>query len=331
MVQKARRVVVTQPNQVEIEEFDCPAPCAHEVLIATQSTLISPGTERAFYLALPMTNAAYPLYPGYSNIGTLQVLGDKVSHLQVGQRVASMAQHSSHAVLAAHQCLPVPDQAADEDAVFFNLIAIAMQAVHKARIELGESVVVLGAGLIGLFALQLARLAGGMPVIAVDRDEARLKLATKLGADAALPANDDLSSELDLLTQGSRANVVIEATGAAPAIPTAFQLAAERGRVILLGSTRGTVDGVDFYHDVHRKGLTIIGAHERTRPQYETFPGWWPQLREQQIALHLLAWQRIHVQALISHRYSWSDFPKAYEHIADWDSRALGMLINWQG
>jgi threonine dehydrogenase-like Zn-dependent dehydrogenase len=86
--------------------------------------------------------------------------------------------------------LTVPTELSDEEAVFFRLIAIALQGVRKAHIELGESVVVLGLGLIGLLALQLAKLSGGLPVIGVDLSETRLDFARKVGADVALLSDD---------------------------------------------------------------------------------------------------------------------------------------------
>lgn len=235
----------------------------------------------------------------------------------------------SHVVIAAEKCVPVPLELKDESAVFFNLIAIAMQAVHKARIELGESVLVLGAGLIGIFAMQLARQSGGLPVIGVDLDTARLKLAKHGGADSTLLADDAVVSNLQSLLQADGAKVVIEATGHPDAVLSAFQLASTKGRVLLLGSLRGETDGVNFYRDVHRKGLTIIGAHEITRPLVENSPGYWKQQDEHNIALRLLAAGRLHTDHLISHHFKAAEFPKAYEILASWDTSVMGMMIHW--
>jgi len=317
----AQRISVQKPSQVVIEEFTPPSPQAGEVLIQTRTSLVSPGTERAFYLALPNTNANYPLYPGYSNIGKVIALGTGVEGLQVGDRVASTTPHASQVVAPAAKCVLVPAGLSDDEAAFFNLIAIAMQGVHKARIELGEKVLVIGAGMIGLFAMQLARQSGGLPVLIVDQDAQRLQIAQTLGADVTAPPDaPDLPNS---------AAVVIEATGAAAAVVLAFQSAAPRGRVILLGSSRGETDGVNFYRDVHRKGISIIGAHEITRPQYEDSPGWWTQTAEHRIALELLARGRLQVQPLITHHFNWQDFSHAYDLLASWDSLAMGMVIHW--
>jgi L-iditol 2-dehydrogenase len=323
------RAVVKEPTVVEIEQFEPPEPQSGQVLIRTRASLISPGTERAFFLALPNTNAAYPLYPGYSNIGEVIALGDGVEGLQVGDRVASGAPHASHVVMDAVACQRVPEQVSDEDATFFNLIAIAMQGVRKTRIELGEPVIVIGVGPIGMFALQLAKLNGALPVIAIDQDEHRLELARTAGADVALTNDERLQAAIREQTGADGAPVVIEATGAPAAILLAFRLAMLRGRVSLLGSARGETDGVNFYRDVHRKGLSVIGAHEITRPRHDSLPGWWTQADEHRVALRLLAMQRLSVQPLISHRFTWQAFPQAYELLTRRDSALFGMVIDW--
>lgn len=326
---QAQQVVIREPGVMQIESFDVRSPGPGEMLIRTRTSLISPGTERAFFLALPTTNANYPLVPGYSNIAEVIALGEGVDQFKVGDRVASTAQHKSHEVVAAANCCLVPEILADEEAAFFNLIAIAMQGVHKARIELGESVMVIGAGPIGIFAMQLARLSGGLPLVAVDRDSARLSLAEKLGADYTLSSEQDVKQALISHCGLDGTSVVIEATGSPGVVVSAFQWAATKGRVILLGSARGEADGVNFYRDIHRKGLTVIGAHEITRPLHANYPGWWTQHAEHLIALELLARQRIQVQPLISHRFSVQEFSKAYEMLSAWDQSAIGMVIDW--
>ncbi|PJF40947.1 MAG: alcohol dehydrogenase [Phototrophicales bacterium] len=323
------RAVVRQPGAIELEAFDVPTPKPDEVLLRTRTTLISPGTERAFFLAMSNTSASYPLYPGYSQIGDIIAVGEAVDDWRVGDRVASIGNHASHVVISAKLCHRVPDVLTDEQAVFFNLIAIAMQAIHKARIELGESVIVLGAGLIGLFAMQLAKLSGGLPVIAVDQHARRLDIATQLGADGAFVEDDRVLSLIRAYTGREGAAVVIEATGVPDVVNRALHLVGRRGRVLLLGSTRGLTESVNFYRDVHRKGISIIGAHETTRPTHDTAPGWWTQYDEHRVALNLLAANRLYVDSLVTHRFHHAVFLDAYELLRNWDGNALGMVIDW--
>ena len=324
-----QRAVVTAGGQVELERFDPPLPQAGQVCLRARTTLISPGTERAFFLNLDNTDASYPIYPGYSFVGVVEACGAEVTGLRAGDRVVCPSPHASRALVDARACLPVPAELPDESAAFFNLLAIAMQGARKARIELGESVVVLGAGIVGILAMRLAQLSGGLPVIGIDLDLQRLDQARRVGADDILVSGGELARDLQDILGAAGSNVVIEATGAPSEVTTAFQLAAEKGRVVLLGSARGDSDGVNFYRDVHRKGLRIIGGHEITRPLHENSPGYWTQVSEHRVCLDLLSRRRVDVKPLITHRYNWRDFPRAYAHLADWDKDALGILIEW--
>lgn len=219
----------------------------------------------------------------------------------------------------------------EEQAAFFNLITITLQGVRKARVELGEPVVVLGAGLIGLLAMRLAKLCGALPAICVDKDERRLEFARQFGADAVLAADDKLPEVLQRLCEPSGASVVIEATGSPQAIVQAFSLTRRLGRVILLGSTRGETERVNFYRDVHQKGLTVVGAHNSTRPPQDSHPGWWSMRDDFRVSLKLLATRRLELQSLITHRFPWQQIPQAYELLSQWDGNAQGMLLDWRG
>ena len=326
----ANRAIVTAPGIVELQPFDLPALADDQVILQARRTLISPGTERAFFLDLPNTNVPYPLQPGYSFVGDVIARGADVDTPKIGDRVACTARHGSHAVMDARLCHLVPPALSDEEAGFFQLCAIAMQAVRKARIELGEPVLVLGAGIVGMLAMRLAQLSGGWPVIGVDVDAARLRLARQIGADVVITGGDSLDADVLQATDGRGPAVVIEATGMPQLISRAFQLCAAGGRVILLGSARGESDGVNFYRDAHKKGLHIIGAHESARPLHDNSPGWWTKLHEQALCLRLLAAGRVDVKPLVTHRYAAKDFALAYDHLAEWDRNALGIVIEWE-
>ncbi|MCY3833539.1 MAG: zinc-binding alcohol dehydrogenase [Chloroflexi bacterium] len=326
---RGQRAVVSAAGQVDLEWYDPPPPGPGQVLLRALSSLISPGTERAFFLNLANTNPEYPYFPGYSFVGEVIAVGDAVYSLTTGDRVVCRAAHQTYALVDGGVCAPVPPQLADEEAAFFALLAIALQGVRKARIELGESVVVLGAGLVGNLAMRLAQLSGGLPVVGVDLDPWRLALAQEIAADETLVNDECLAGDLRALLAANGADVVIEATGAPAAVATAFQLAAAGGRVVLLGSARGNTQDLNFYRDVHRKGLLVIGAHESNQPLHDSSPGCWTARREYALGLQLLARGRVQTAPLITHRYNWREFQSAYAQLANWDTDALGMLIEW--
>jgi 2-desacetyl-2-hydroxyethyl bacteriochlorophyllide A dehydrogenase len=324
------QVIFAQPGVATFTESEVAAPGPTQLLIRTRTSLISPGTERAFFLGLPNTTQSYPQAAGYCNAGEVVAMGDQVTGWQLGDRVATEGHHAAYVLSQAATAHRLPSGLSDEYAPFFNLASIALQGVRKARIELGEPVAVIGAGLIGLMALQLARLQGALPAISIDQDEGRLDFANQSGADALLVNNEGLLRELAKHTRGEGAAVVIEATGHPDAILTALACAKPFGRIVLLGSTRGETDHVNFYRDVHKKGLTLIGAHNSVRPKAESTHAFWTQVDDQRVALELLARGRLNVQPYITHRFAWHRAPEAYELLRAWDKSSLGILLDWR-
>ena len=330
MATQNQQVVFVDRGIAEVQECEIPVAGAGELLIRARVSLLSPGTERAFLLGLANTWPDYPQPTGYSHIGEVIAVGPGVQGWRTGERVASQANHRMFAAAPAQLCTKVPDGLPEDRAAFFRLISIAMQAVRKARIELGEPVVVIGCGLIGLLAMQLARLNGGLPVLSVDKDARRLAFADSLHVDGSFLADEDLKRALQERLDGEDPSVVFEATGHPEAIPAAFDLARFGGRVVLLGSTRGETEAVNFYRDVHKKGLTVLGAHESARPRQDSAPGWWTHQADQATALKLLAAGRLVVDPLTTHRFAWRDAAAAYETLARWEPGMLGTVLDWQ-
>ena len=328
---EAQRVVWPSRAKVEVETFTLPPIGDDEVRVATECTLISPGTERAFLLGLPNAQGRYPSRPGYSNIGTVIEVGKAVKNCQVGERVASTQGHTSHFVASPSRLLKVTSaDVPAEEAVFFNLGAIALQGVRKARIELGEATLVLGQGLIGLLAMQLSRLSGATPLIAADLTDSRLEISKSTGADYTLnPEDANFSEQLSDATNGNGPAVVIEATGHPDAISTALDVAGQDARVVLLASTRGETPKVNFYRDVHKKGLILYGAHNAIRPRQESSPNFWTLEDDSLLLLTLIAQKRLNVTSLISHRVPGEAAPDAYQRLMEWNPSLLGVVLQW--
>lgn len=331
-----KRVVWPERAKVDIEDFEIPSIADDEVLVETECSLISPGTERAFLLGLPNATGGFPSRPGYSNIGKVIAIGKTVTGWEVGERVASTRGHTSHFATEPNRLLKLeaPDSNTStvlaEEAVFFQLGAIALQGIRKARIELGEATLVLGQGLIGLLALQLARLNGAIPAIAADLTDSRLEVSKSLGADCTLnPEDTDFSEQLAAATSGKGTAVVIEATGHPDAISTALDVAGWGARVILLSSTRGETPKVNFYRDVHKKGLILYGAHNSIRPRHESSSHFWTLEDDSRLMLKLIAQKRFTVAPLITHRMRGEEAPKAYQLLMAWNPGLLGVVLQW--
>lgn len=314
---------------VRLATLKLPPLARDEVLIATSKTLISPGTERAMLLRLPGLTLKYPAKAGYSHVGRIVELGEDVKSLKPGDHVASRSHHASCVIAKAADCHLLPDSLSDEQATFFQLLAIALQAFRKTRLEIGEGCAVLGVGLVGHLALQVARIAGALPTVAVDRDDGRLRRAACLGANYCLLADEAAERIRRIQDLEAGAPVVIEATGNPAALESACQIAALGGRIALLGSTRGSAESFDFYRLVHKRGIKLIGAHISTTYRAAAAPGWWTQHDEQRTALRLLAANRVDVSQLITHRFDSADAPDAYNLLSRWETDAIGMIIDW--
>src|SRR5262249_51738819 len=131
------------------------------------------------------------------------------------------------------------------------------------------------------------------------------------------------------LTHGRGADVVIEVTGNPQAIPGALRLARRLGRVVLLGSPRGTTL-VDLHDEAHCAGLEIIGAHNSTHPPAETPNPPWSIHRHVELFLEWTAAAKLSVEPLITHRYPWRDAPAAYQMLLEDRSQALGVVLEWR-
>lgn len=326
---KGKRIVWSERGKVLIESFKVREPKAKEVLIRTRSTLISPGTEGAFLMALPNTPGKFPQYPGYSNAGKIIRIGSKVSKLKVGDRVVSRASHANYVLVPEERVLKIPQGLSFDKASFFSLSSIALQGIRKAKIELGDSVVVLGQGPVGQLALQFAKLSGAIPLVGVDLYDNRLDISSRGGANYTLnPRKINLGKKIKEITKGKGVKIVIEATGSPEAIPLSFELASRLGRVILLASTRGE-SKINFYSQIHKKGVVVIGAHNSIRPKYESSYGRWTLQDDSELVLNLLTKGLIIVKDLISLKLNFKKASEAYRKIIEDKKNTLDIILDW--
>lgn len=331
----ATTVTFPRPREVALLDGPDPVPGPDQILVEGLCSLISTGTElTAFSGAFPPDSAwsryiRYPFQPGYSHVGRVVRVGDQVDEIQPGDRVTTVTPHADLAVAGPRGIVPVPQDVGDEEAAFVELGCTVMNGVRLAGIELGEAVVVIGAGLLGQMAMSLASLSGAWPVVAVDVAERRLALARERGATYTV-SNDvsEAGNAVHELLGGRGADVVFEVTGNPRVVPHAMRLARRRGRVILLGSPRGPSE-IDFHDEVHTLGLQVIGAHTSTQPLHETPYHQWTRARNAALLLDLVAARRFDVAGLISHRYSYRSAREAYEMLLQDRTRAMGVLFSY--
>lgn len=309
-----------------------------ELLLENKKSLVSAGTELSIYLGThtglkdPKNKwAKYPFYPGYAAAGVVKTVGQDVADIKVGDRVVCESRHETLTIvdLSSNDVLPIPEEVTFTQASFFHLGSVALNGIRKAKISLGDSVVIFGQGLVGQLALQLARLSGASPIIAIDYIPERLEISKQNGAEFIFnPTGSDLKKEIDKITNARGAQIVIEATGSPEVIPQTFKLTGEEGKVILLGSTRGSIE-VDFYTEVHRRGISIIGAHESTSPEVETTLNPWTRLNNQRHILKLIKKNFLQVDSLVTHEFQLNEAKQAYEGLIHKEDEFLGVVFSY--
>ena len=301
-----------------------------QVLIEARCSLISPGTERAALTRL-WDDAAFREDPGYALAGDVIAVGEEVDELQVGERVVSLMPHASHAaaLAAPWMVLPLPDGLSCEDAAFSTLASVAIHALRRLDLALGETVVIIGAGIIGLLATQLATMSGARPIIVLDLADNRLEMAHRYGANLVVnPEREDAVDAIFAATGGRGAPAILEATGNAQVIPQALKMAANGGRIVLTGALEEEVS-ISFHAEFIRRELSLIAAFQPFCPVEETIYWRWTQQENRRLALEMLAAGELRVEELLTHRFPAEEAPEVYERIKAADREMLGVLLQW--
>lgn len=334
---KASRLVSPRIGEMVLEEYEIPdEPAPGGIIARAEATIISAGTEVANYRGITTERPperTTPYYPGYSFAGEVLAVGDGVEGFAPGDRIAGPLPHTSLVEEARPERLArltlIPEGVGDSAAALTQLGCIALNGVRAAHIQLGEAIAVVGAGLVGLLAARLAQLSGAHPLLVLDIAEERRAAATAFGiAHVFDPADPGLEQAITAIVPGG-AHVVIEATGSPHAFVPALRIAARGGRVILLGSTRGVVEGFSPYDDAHKKGLTIIGAHVSTAPTVATALDKWTEPANRRTLLSLMQDGSLDVSPLISHVVTPADAGAVFAGLAAEPERYLGVAIDW--
>ena len=319
-----KSIVFTKPSHAELVEETLPEISAGHVLVKLERSTISAGTERANLVGdpnvSPVKGAAvvFPRRSGYSSAGTVVEIGAGVEGLAVGDRVCvSWSQHSEYCILPEKQVYKLPDNVSMAAGALVHIGTFPLAAIRKCDLEFGESAIVMGLGVLGLVSIELLRVAGASPIIAVDPVKEKRDLAIKLGADYALdPFEDGFVERVKDITGGG-ANVAIEITGNGKGLDMVLDCVAEFARVALLGCTRNSDFTIDYYRKVHGPGVTLIGAHTRARPKLQSSHGWWTERDDALAIIKMLSFARIDFDRLVEEVKSPLDATATYDRLAN--------------
>jgi 2-desacetyl-2-hydroxyethyl bacteriochlorophyllide A dehydrogenase len=349
----ARQALILEPFQVAVREVELPPPGPDQVLVETEVSAVSAGTELAVWTGThqwlqdpSLPDWKFPFRPGYSAAGTVAAVGPGVRSWKPGDRVSYPGNHASAELLTlGHErgrLWRLPEGLDGEKAAVACVARYGLGAAVRAGLTLGRSAAVLGLGVIGQFALRSLIAAGAWPVVGIDAVAMRRQAARAAGADAVLdPAAGDARGELARvlasLTARSRpggggAEIVADATGVPDAVPQAMALACDGGQVVVVGSPRGRAREVNFYDDLHRRYLEVTGAHGNMlfEPAHTRLAGVWDIDKAQSWLLAALAAGRLNLAGLITHRILPDDLGAAYEGLLKKKEEYLGVVVRWR-
>ena len=328
---KSTRLVNTDFRQIALEEYELLPVPDDGVLVQNEYTAVSVGTEIYNYVhgCEPGGNPSFPRNTGYCNAGVVLEVGRNVGGLAPGDRVAGQGNHASHTILSG-LINKVPANVSSRAAAFMVMCATSLHGHRVACPELGEAVVVTGMGIVGQFAATFARLSGAVPVIGVDLDDFRLQKARERGIDVCInPAKEpDVAEAVRLHCAADGADLVIEATGVPSVYPLALTLPRLGGRLLALGSPRGSVE-VSFFAEVHLREVTVLGAHQPKTPDEADLYYPWSKRRDRDLVLRLMDEDKLPIEDLITHEADPADCQSVYDMLADDPRDVLGVVFDW--
>lgn len=358
-------------GKIKITEVPVPMALTGSLLIKTSKTLISSGTERMLInfgkaniinkaLQQPeklkmifdkirtdglqptietiFNKLEQPLPLGYCNVGKICELGSGVLNFTIGDRVVSNGNHAEVVNAPPNLCAKIPDAVSDDQASFTVLAAVALQGMRLAKPTLGESVTVIGLGLVGLMTVQLLR-ANGCRVLGLDFDEEKLLLAKKFGAEIVNLSKENPITAADFFSKGQGVDAVIitASTNSNEPISQATKICRKRARIILVGVTGLNLSRDDFFKKEITFQVSASYGPGRYDPNYEDkgqdYPlGFvrWTAKRNFEAVLDMMSKKLLDVESLISHRFDLIEAEKAYEIISNFEP-SLGILLTYPG
>lgn len=330
------RAIATQHGKIMLIEMNKPEPPAGHVLIRTEYSAISPGTEMIFVKKASERQARL----GYNAVGVIEKLGTGVEGYQVGQRVACYGapyvHHAEWLAVPSNLIAAVPDHVDAQEAAFAGLGAIAVHALRVADLRFGESAVVVGLGILGNMIAQLAH-ASAYRTIGLDIHEERASMLRQQGISHVYDQVEQLNAELLDATAGIGADAVIMcASGPGESLLNqALDWIRLRGKIVVVGDVTMEFDRGLMFSKEAQVLISRAGGPGRYDAQYELenrdYPvGYvrWTEGRNIGEYIRMLAEGRIHIKPMITNVYTLDQAEEAYENYRQ-PSSAIGTLFQY--
>ncbi|MGI6377259.1 MAG: zinc-dependent alcohol dehydrogenase [Anaerolineae bacterium] len=332
---KSVYVCFPEATQVAVREEEVTSPQQGEILCQAESSLISIGTETyclrgVFDKGTTWANwVRYPFRPGYSMVARVIGVGPGVEGYKEGDRVLASAPHAQYFRTTAANANPIPDGISPEEGTWGTLASTTQLAARRGQLELGETVAVVGLGMLGQLVTQYLRVDGARRIIAIDTVQGRLDMALAHGAthaingfaEAALPTVKEI-------TNGRMLDAVWDVTGHPAALAQCIELLRRRGRVVLTGDTP-TPSQQYLGPSTLGKSVSILAVHgNSSAPHFSELTPW---TRDEIIALFydLVLQKRMCVDDLITHRHSPVEAVEVYDRLVRDRTSSVGVIFDW--
>lgn len=342
---QAQQLWFTGVGQVAVQQQLLAAPAAGELLVEVECSAISAGTEMLVYrgqipndMALDANITAlqeqqtYPLQYGYASVGRVKLIGEDVDASWLGQRVFAFQPHASHFIAAPANVIPVPADISAENAVFLPNMETAVNLVQDGNPALGERVVVLGQGVVGLLLANLLALFPLAQLHGVDAFPLRRERALQLGVSNVydpFSADDvnQLKQQLNRATNNDGADLIYEVSGATAALNLAIELSGFASRIVI-GSWYGNKNSsVALGGNAHRNRLKITTSQVSSlAPELS---GRWDKTRRFDLTWQML--RRLQPHQLITHRVPLAEAGLLYAELDQQPENILQAVFVYPG
>lgn len=309
-------------GNVRMVEVDRPDPGPDQVLVRIRRSLISRGSE--LFRRYVLEEAVSPDMMGYSDAGEVVAVGADIVDYRVGQRVMASAPHAqfvlSQTAGPSRRVFGLPDAMDDETATFLPLTTSSVMWMRTTPIDPGQTVVILGQGIVGALCAQIVRERDPGQVITVDAEPLRCEISRQLGADHVIDVSQtDSVTAVRELTHGRGADVVVECVGGNAGIRSfeqAQEMLASHGVIHLISKYQGAP--LPLNGDMFMNKQLIAGIRtEQSRDDCMAD------------AVQMLIDGRVRVGELITHRLPWQQTPDAYHMLYERPGEALGVVLEW--
>jgi len=326
-----RAAILKGPRQLSIEEIERPKIGSHDVLVRIRATAIC-GTDVEIYKG--KGGAKFPVVPGHEFAGLIEEVGTQVTAFKAGDRVVvnpaiscgncfycrkglqNLCPHggligrerdggfAEYASIPESNVFSLPVEVGFEEATIITTLATALHSHRLSNIFPASTVAIVGCGFTGLLHVQLARLRGARPIIAISRSQWKLDLAEKLGAEVQVRSGDkDVLSRVKELTADRGVDLAIETAGKATTLSECVELVRPGGNVLFYGTSSDKAGDLPLF-PFYFKELSIIGSRASLPEDWEP-------------SIQMVDTGRIDVKPLVTQRIPFEELQKGIKMFED--------------